>query len=72
MSHTSRPQVSIERQEGDEENLVQAIPRNSLDAVLSCLSLHWVNDLPGTSIPDGDPARLTYGIKVLLFRLKNV
>lgn len=24
------------------------IPRNSQEAIVSCLSLHWVNDLPGT------------------------
>ena len=23
------------------------IPRNSQEAIVSCLSLHWVNDLPG-------------------------
>ncbi|HVG81791.1 MAG TPA: methyltransferase domain-containing protein [Methylomirabilota bacterium] len=43
---------------GDEERLPFA--RASFDAVLSCLSLHWVNDLPGALIqarhalkPDG-------------------
>jgi SAM-dependent methyltransferase len=43
---------------GDEERLPFA--RSSFDAVLSCLSLHWVNDLPGALIqarqalkPDG-------------------
>ena len=25
------------------------IPRNSQEAIVSCLSLHWVNDLPGAS-----------------------
>lgn len=34
---------------GDEENLLATIPRNSQEAVVSCLSLHWVNDLPGAS-----------------------
>ncbi|CEL59468.1 hypothetical protein RSOLAG1IB_03401 [Rhizoctonia solani AG-1 IB] len=44
----------------DEENLLKAIPANSQDAVMSCLGLHWVNDLPGALIqireslkPDG-------------------
>ncbi|KAF8759837.1 S-adenosyl-L-methionine-dependent methyltransferase [Rhizoctonia solani] len=44
----------------DEENLLEAIPANSQDAVMSCLGLHWVNDLPGALIqireslkPDG-------------------
>ncbi len=43
---------------GDEE--VLNFSENSFDAVLSCLSLHWINDLPGTLIqvnrmlkPDG-------------------
>ena len=44
----------------DEEALLKVIPRNSQDAVMSCLGLHWVNDLPGALIqirealvPDG-------------------
>lgn len=44
----------------DEEALLNTIPRNSQDAVVSCLGLHWVNDLPGALIqirealvPDG-------------------
>ncbi|KAG8701844.1 hypothetical protein FRC09_005106 [Ceratobasidium sp. 395] len=44
----------------DEETLLNTIPRNSQDAVMSCLGLHWVNDLPGaliqireTLVPDG-------------------
>ncbi|QRV72698.1 methyltransferase domain protein [Ceratobasidium sp. AG-Ba] len=44
----------------DEETLLNTIPRNSQDAVMSCLGLHWVNDLPGVLIqirealiPDG-------------------
>ncbi|KAG2201611.1 hypothetical protein INT46_008790 [Mucor plumbeus] len=50
--------VHIERQVVDEENLPFA--ENSLDAVVSSLSLNWVNDLPGALIqirnslkPDG-------------------
>ncbi|CAE6425644.1 unnamed protein product [Rhizoctonia solani] len=34
----------------DEEDLLKAIPSNSQDAVMSCLGLHWVNDLPGALI----------------------
>jgi NADH dehydrogenase [ubiquinone] 1 alpha subcomplex assembly factor 5 len=44
----------------DEEQLLERVERNSQDAVVSCLSLHWVNDLPGALIqikevlkPDG-------------------
>ena len=39
------PDVKIEKTVMDEENLV--FEENSLDLILSCLSLHWVNDLPG-------------------------
>ncbi|KIO29494.1 hypothetical protein M407DRAFT_168422 [Tulasnella calospora MUT 4182] len=53
-------EVSVNRVHGDEERLLESIPRNSQDAVVSCLSLHWVNDLPGALIqarevlkPDG-------------------
>lgn len=37
--------VRVERQVVDEENL--AFEAGSFDMVISCLSLHWVNDLPG-------------------------
>ncbi|KAJ1308569.1 hypothetical protein OPQ81_004268 [Rhizoctonia solani] len=44
----------------DEENLLKVIPSDSQDAVMSCLGLHWINDLPGILIqireslkPDG-------------------
>lgn len=40
--------VPIERIVGDLELL--PFPENSFDAVVSNLSLHWVNDLPGTLI----------------------
>jgi NADH dehydrogenase [ubiquinone] 1 alpha subcomplex assembly factor 5 len=50
----------VERINADEENLLSTIPRNSQEAILSCLSLHWVNDLPGVLVqikealqPDG-------------------
>lgn len=52
--------VQVERIHADEENLLQTIPRNSQEAIVSCLSLHWVNDLPGVLVqirealkPDG-------------------
>jgi len=48
------------RVQGDEEDLLGILPRNSQEAIVSCLSLHWVNDLPGTLVqikealkPDG-------------------
>ncbi|SCV68626.1 BQ2448_747 [Microbotryum intermedium] len=50
--------VPIERIACDEESL--PFEENSHDAIMSCLALHWVNDLPGTLIqirralrPDG-------------------
>ncbi|EMD40369.1 hypothetical protein CERSUDRAFT_110965 [Gelatoporia subvermispora B] len=53
-------EVEVERVHADEENLLEAIPRNSQEAVISCLNLHWVNDLPGILVqirealqPDG-------------------
>ena len=52
--------VQVERIHADEENLLQVIPHNSQEAIVSCLSLHWVNDLPGALVqirealqPDG-------------------
>ena len=40
--------------------MLQVIPPNSQEAIVSCLSLHWVNDLPGVLVqikealkPDG-------------------
>ncbi|EIN10944.1 S-adenosyl-L-methionine-dependent methyltransferase [Punctularia strigosozonata HHB-11173 SS5] len=52
--------AEVERIHGDEERLLEVIPRNSQEAVVSCLSLHWVNDLPGVLVqikealkPDG-------------------
>ncbi|KAI0065953.1 S-adenosyl-L-methionine-dependent methyltransferase [Artomyces pyxidatus] len=53
-------EVPVEREALDEEKLLESIPRNSQDAIVSCLSLHWVNDLPGVLVqikealkPDG-------------------
>lgn len=52
--------VEVERIHADEENLLQVVPPDSQDAIVSCLSLHWVNDLPGVLVqikealrPDG-------------------
>lgn len=53
-------EVEVERVHADEENLLDVLPRNSQEAIASCLSLHWVNDLPGVLVqikealkPDG-------------------
>ncbi|KAF9478401.1 S-adenosyl-L-methionine-dependent methyltransferase [Pholiota conissans] len=53
-------EVEIERIHADEENLFKAVEPDSQEAVVSCLSLHWVNDLPGALVqiqkslkPDG-------------------
>ena len=43
--------VPVERIHADEENLLEVVPRNSQEAIVSCLSLHWVNDLPGRYTP---------------------
>lgn len=52
--------VKVERIVADEENLLQTVRPNSQEAIVSCLSLHWVNDLPGVLVqikealqPDG-------------------
>lgn len=37
--------IEIEKRLIDEENFL--LDENSIDIVVSCLSLHWVNDLPG-------------------------
>ncbi|KAG1755378.1 S-adenosyl-L-methionine-dependent methyltransferase [Suillus lakei] len=53
-------EVEVERVHADEENLLDVLSRNSQEAIVSCLSLHWVNDLPGVLVqikealePDG-------------------
>ncbi|KAK2465958.1 hypothetical protein APHAL10511_001599 [Amanita phalloides] len=53
-------QVNVERIHADEESLLQVIDHNSQEAIISCLSLHWINDLPGILVqikdalkPDG-------------------
>ena len=42
--------VEVERIHADEENILNVVDRNSQEAIVSCLSLHWVNDLPGKCI----------------------
>ncbi|KAH9965975.1 S-adenosyl-L-methionine-dependent methyltransferase [Russula dissimulans] len=53
-------EVQVERLVADEEKLLGIVPRNSQEAIVSCLSLHWVNDLLGVLVqikealqPDG-------------------
>ncbi|TFY56434.1 hypothetical protein EVJ58_g7647 [Rhodofomes roseus] len=53
-------EVEVERIHADEESLLSVVEPNSQEAVVSCLSLHWVNDLPGVLVqiketlqPDG-------------------
>ncbi|GAA5829527.1 hypothetical protein JCM5353_001282 [Sporobolomyces roseus] len=52
--------VPVERIHLDEEELASHFEENSHDAIMSCLALHWINDLPGALIqikrtlrPDG-------------------
>jgi NADH dehydrogenase [ubiquinone] 1 alpha subcomplex assembly factor 5 len=52
--------VEIERIQADEDNLLQVVEPDSQEAIVSCLSMHWVNDLPGllvqinrALVPDG-------------------
>ncbi|KAI0244919.1 hypothetical protein BJV78DRAFT_95799 [Lactifluus subvellereus] len=44
----------VERLVVDEEKLLDVIPRSSQEAIVSCLSLHWVYDLSGTKLCDVD------------------
>lgn len=39
--------VPVERIHLDEEELSSHFDENSYDCVMSCLSMHWINDLPG-------------------------
>lgn len=52
--------LELERIVGDEENLLGHFREESFDAVISSLSMHWINDLPGVLdqishvlVPDG-------------------
>ena len=42
--------MPVERIHADEERLLEMIPPGSQEAIVSCLNLHWVNDLPGISL----------------------
>lgn len=42
--------MQVERLHGDEERLLEAVKPNSQEAIVSCMSMHWINDLPGTLI----------------------
>ncbi|KAK0206895.1 S-adenosyl-L-methionine-dependent methyltransferase [Desarmillaria ectypa] len=53
-------EVPVERIHADEEELLQVMEPNSQEAIVSCLSLQWINDLPGMLVqinkalrPDG-------------------
>jgi len=53
-------EVELGRIVWDEERLLDLVQKDSQEAIVSCLSLHWVNDLPGTLVqikealkPDG-------------------
>ncbi|KAI0030524.1 S-adenosyl-L-methionine-dependent methyltransferase [Vararia minispora EC-137] len=49
--------VPVERRVVDEERLLKDIPRFSQEAITSCLSLHWVNDLPGVLVQVNEALR---------------
>ncbi|KAH7103058.1 S-adenosyl-L-methionine-dependent methyltransferase [Auriculariales sp. MPI-PUGE-AT-0066] len=58
--HDEEFEVSVERIHADEEQLLSIVGPETQEAIVSCLSLHWVNDLPGLFIqarqalkPDG-------------------
>ncbi|KAH8791820.1 S-adenosyl-L-methionine-dependent methyltransferase, partial [Flagelloscypha sp. PMI_526] len=40
-------QVATSRIHADEERLLETVGEQSYDAIVSCLTMHWVNDLPG-------------------------
>ncbi|GAA5827968.1 hypothetical protein JCM11251_005671 [Rhodosporidiobolus azoricus] len=53
-------EVPVERVHLDEESLASHFDENSHDCIMSCLSMHWINDLPGALVqikrtlrPDG-------------------
>jgi hypothetical protein len=45
-----RRTVPVQRIVADEEELLNVIKPNSQDAIVSCMNLHWINDLPGQSL----------------------
>lgn len=75
--HSLGTSVQLERVQGDEENLLEILPRNSHEAIVSCLSLHWVNDLPGVSLglcvqPLSDTLFIFFCFQASLFRSKKL
>ncbi|GAA5914066.1 hypothetical protein JCM6882_001838 [Rhodosporidiobolus microsporus] len=53
-------EIPVERVHLDEEALSSKFEENSQDCIMSCLSMHWINDLPGALVqikrtlrPDG-------------------
>lgn len=42
--------MAVERVVADEERLLDVIKPDSQEAIVSCMSLHWINDLPGSFI----------------------
>ena len=63
--------VEVERIVGDEENLLATIPRNSQEAIVSCMSLHWVNDLPGTLFCHSVGVLRAEGVSGVLTQIKE-
>ena len=62
----------VERIHADEERLLETIPPDSQEAIVSCLNLHWVNDLPGmylrsqvksTDLPAGILIQIRHALK---------
>jgi hypothetical protein len=55
--------VQVERINADEEHFLSVVGHESQEAIVSCLSLHWVNDLPGSrSSRFGIPFLGSYGV----------
>lgn len=65
-NHDVEITVEVERVHADEENLLQTIQPNSQEAIVSCLSLHWVNDLPGGWLPQNFGSQAYFSIGVLI------
>lgn len=64
--------MDIERIHGNEENILDILPSDSQEAVVSCLSLHWVNDLPGQTTRYHAKIRSsTEDSKVLLYKYEK-
>ena len=61
----------MERVHADEEHLLDIIPRNSQEAIVSCLSLQWINDLPGCDLRNLDILLLTHTNVGMLIQIKE-